>query len=100
MFGFGKRRTKDDLDITAAAGQYIEGTPTSFIKVAVDEQLCHHCGGCVAVCPPDAIFLENSYLAINQETCTSCERCVKMCPVHALSMPNGRPNLRAGSQDA
>ncbi|MBE2182178.1 MAG: 4Fe-4S binding protein [Anaerolineae bacterium] len=65
-------------------------SPVAFIKVAVDEQLCHHCGGCVAVCPPDAIFLELSHLAINQETCTSCERCVKMCPVNALSMPNGR----------
>jgi len=64
------------------------------LKVAVDEAICHHCGGCVAVCPPDAIFLENSFLRIDQSTCTSCERCVKMCPVHALSMPNGRPAAR------
>lgn len=99
MFNFGKRRANEAVEIAAANG-YVQGAAVEFIKVAVDEQLCHHCGGCVAVCPPDAIFLENSHLAINQETCTSCERCVKMCPVHALSMPNGRPDMRAGSRHA
>ena len=60
--------------------------PASEIKVLVDQDVCHHCGGCVAVCPPDAIFLDAMFLRIDQDTCTSCERCVKMCPVHALEM--------------
>ncbi|GAB4460659.1 MAG: 4Fe-4S binding protein [Anaerolineae bacterium] len=56
------------------------------LKVIVDHELCCYCGACVAVCPPDAIFLTDSFLAIDQETCTACERCTKMCPVHALAM--------------
>ena len=56
------------------------------LKVLVDHELCCYCSACVAVCPPDAIFLYDSFLTIDQDTCTACERCVKMCPVHALSM--------------
>lgn len=55
-------------------------------RVVVDHNLCFFCGACVAVCPPDAIFLETAFLKINNQTCTLCERCVNMCPVHALSM--------------
>ena len=59
-------------------------------QVAVDRNLCYYCGACVAVCPPDSIFLENAYLKIDHETCTRCERCVAMCPVHALSILSGK----------
>ncbi len=54
--------------------------------VVVDHNLCFFCGACVAICPPDSIFLDNTHLNIDDETCTRCERCVHMCPVHALSM--------------
>ncbi len=53
--------------------------------IVVNRSVCLGCGACVAVCPPDALFLHNGYLAIDAGTCTRCERCVKMCPVHALS---------------
>ncbi len=52
---------------------------------AVDRNLCHFCGACVAVCPPDAIFLVDTWLEI-KANCTGCERCVTVCPVRALSM--------------
>jgi ferredoxin len=55
-------------------------------QVVVDRNLCFYCGACVAVCPPDSIFLENAHLKIDHNTCTLCERCTNMCPVHALSM--------------
>jgi len=55
-------------------------------RVVVDHNLCFFCGACVAVCPPDAIFLETAFLKVDDQTCTLCERCVNMCPVHALSM--------------
>lgn len=61
--------------------------------VAIDQELCNHCGACVSVCPPDSLFLYEEWLAIDHETCTRCERCVKMCPVHALSMAAGLPKL-------
>ncbi len=54
--------------------------------VVVDYDLCYSCGACVAVCPPDSIFLDNLHLTIDDSTCTRCERCTLMCPVHALSM--------------
>lgn len=54
--------------------------------VVVDYNLCYSCGACVAVCPPDSIYLDNLLLTIDNETCTRCERCTVMCPVHALTM--------------
>jgi ferredoxin len=64
-------------------------------RVVVDHNLCFFCGACVAVCPPDAIFLETAFLHINDQTCTLCERCVNMCPVHALSMVEAGPTAHA-----
>ncbi len=63
-----------------------EEPPKAQVHVVVDRNLCYYCGACVAVCPPDSIFLENAFLRIDEETCTLCERCTNMCPVHALSM--------------
>lgn len=60
--------------------------PVTSRRVVVDHRLCFFCGACVAVCPPDAIFLETAFLKIDDQTCTMCERCVNMCPVHALSI--------------
>ncbi len=61
--------------------------------VLVDYDLCYSCGACVAVCPPDSIFLDNMHLKIDDETCTRCERCTVMCPVHALSMSHDAERL-------
>lgn len=70
---------------------------TAMMKVAIDHDVCHHCGGCVAVCPPDVIFLDAMHLTIDQDGCTACERCVKMCPVHALSMVTPKETRHARS---
>jgi ferredoxin len=51
----------------------------------VDYDLCHYCGACVAVCPPDALFLTDARLEV-MDACTGCGRCVKVCPVFALSV--------------
>lgn len=61
------------------------------LHVIVDRNLCFYCGACVAVCPPDSIYLENAHLHIDEATCTLCERCTNMCPVHALSMVEKDP---------
>ena len=55
-------------------------------QLVIHHEKCHSCGACVAVCPPDSLFLLDYHLTVNQETCTSCERCVKLCPVQALSL--------------
>ena len=54
-------------------------------QLVIDHDMCHRCGACVAICPPNALFLRD-HLTVDLETCTLCERCVKACPVHALSL--------------
>ncbi len=54
-------------------------------QVWVDYGICHFCGACVAACPANAIFLQNSHLKIDG-SCTSCERCLPACPLGALSL--------------
>jgi digeranylgeranylglycerophospholipid reductase len=51
--------------------------------INLDAALCCYCGGCVSVCPEDAIRLAETRLVIG-ETCTRCGLCVKACPVGAL----------------
>ncbi|MBN1440500.1 MAG: 4Fe-4S binding protein [Anaerolineales bacterium] len=54
-------------------------------RVAVDYGLCCSCGACVAVCPTEALFLNDMHLEVG-EVCTGCGLCTKVCPVHALSI--------------
>ncbi|MBK9123318.1 MAG: 4Fe-4S binding protein [Chloroflexi bacterium] len=56
------------------------------LDLVIDQDLCYSCGACVAVCPPDALFLHDIRLTVDQDVCTDCDRCVAMCPVHALSL--------------
>jgi len=51
-----------------------------------DHELCIHCGGCVGVCPVDAITLEENTIIIDKKKCIDCGTCVKMCPVMAMSI--------------
>lgn len=50
----------------------------------VNGDKCCYCGGCVGVCPVDALELEETVLKIG-EKCTGCGLCAKFCPVGALS---------------
>jgi heterodisulfide reductase subunit A len=58
----------------------------------VDESLCTGCGGCVEVCPFDAIsmrrregVLDCSF--IDPLVCKGCGNCVVACPVKAIDLP-------------
>lgn len=53
--------------------------------VIVDPIRCCYCGGCVSVCPVDALTLAETRLVVN-ESCTDCENCVFACPVGALRL--------------
>ncbi|SYZ74034.1 hypothetical protein TRIP_C60304 [Candidatus Zixiibacteriota bacterium] len=50
--------------------------------------LCLQCGGCVPLCPVDALFLTFDHLECDQNLCTRCEICVEFCPASALGMGN------------
>jgi digeranylgeranylglycerophospholipid reductase len=51
--------------------------------VTVDAARCSYCGGCVSVCPEDAINLAETRLVITP-ACTECGLCISACPVGAL----------------
>jgi digeranylgeranylglycerophospholipid reductase len=53
--------------------------------VIVDRQRCGYCGGCVSLCPVEAIALAETRLVLDQ-TCTDCGLCLGACPVGALSL--------------
>lgn len=55
-------------------------------KAKVDETNCLSCGGCVSVCPNDAIIMKNKIAFVRFEKCVSCGICVDTCPISAISM--------------
>ena len=61
--------------------------------VTLDTARCACCGGCVSVCPVDALTMAETRLVIG-ETCIDCGNCASACPVGALSA-EGKPRPRA-----
>lgn len=51
----------------------------------VNPEICTGCGGCMDVCPMDAITLVNGVAVIDQTICRNCRVCVNECPVDAIS---------------
>jgi len=51
--------------------------------VKVDRDRCAYCGGCVSVCPVEALTLAETRLVVD-ESCIDCGDCVVACPVGAL----------------
>ena len=49
-------------------------------KAIVDEKKCLACGGCISVCPQDALLMHGSKAFVTEEKCTSCARCALICP--------------------
>jgi pyruvate formate lyase activating enzyme len=54
-------------------------------KAVVKKEICLACGGCISVCPQDAILMISSKAVVNQEQCNSCSICVKTCPIGAIN---------------
>ncbi|MEW5720683.1 MAG: geranylgeranyl reductase family protein, partial [Chloroflexota bacterium] len=61
--------------------------------IIVDPIRCCYCGGCVSVCPADALTLAETRLLVN-ENCTDCENCVFACPVSALHLEGKSADAR------
>jgi ferredoxin len=55
--------------------------------VECDQDKCMFCGGCVAVCPKDAIIVYEARVEIDKEKCIDCGNCATVCPVGAMSKP-------------
>ncbi len=54
-------------------------------KAIIDREICLACGGCISVCPQDAITMRSSKAVVTKEKCISCEICIKTCPIAAIS---------------
>lgn len=55
----------------------------------VDEDRCFGCAACIALCPVDALRLENNLAIVDEPACTHCEHCIPSCPVFALEIIQG-----------
>lgn len=54
-------------------------------RITVDYNLCIDCGGCISLCPVDALhFNEEFRLEYTEEKCISCLLCVDSCPRYAI----------------
>jgi len=50
------------------------------------EDECIHCGACTAVCPSEALTMdEDNKLTFDKEKCLVCELCIKACPLRIIS---------------
>ncbi len=56
------------------------------MSLELNQEKCLACGGCVSLCPKDALEIKNGELTINHDKCVKCGTCVKFCPVKALKI--------------
>jgi Fe-S-cluster-containing hydrogenase component 2 len=52
--------------------------------VSADKDKCLRCGGCVSVCPKNALNLSEHGIICDPKLCITCKICVNFCPVAAL----------------
>jgi digeranylgeranylglycerophospholipid reductase len=53
--------------------------------ITVDRNRCAYCGGCVSVCPVEALTLAETRVVVD-ESCIDCGDCVLACPMGALRL--------------
>ena len=54
-------------------------------KAKVDQKNCLACGGCISICPQDALSMCGGKAYVKGEDCISCAICIRICPVGAIS---------------
>ena len=60
---------------------------------------CIGCEQCVAVCPADAITMDDERIAVvDADACVGCKKCVPACPTSAISMVGEAPDEAEESQ--
>jgi digeranylgeranylglycerophospholipid reductase len=66
--------------------------------ILIDRNRCAYCGGCVSVCPVEALTLAETRLEVGEE-CIDCGDCTFACPVGALRLteadrPSQKPQFK------
>jgi Fe-S-cluster-containing hydrogenase component 2 len=54
------------------------------LNAKVNDGICLSCGGCVSVCPKDAILMCNQKAIVIENKCICCGICIKTCPIGAI----------------
>jgi len=52
----------------------------------VQKKLCRACKRCMAICPADAITLNDKKAFISAERCIGCAECISLCPFGAIKI--------------
>ena len=53
-------------------------------KAKINEKKCLACGGCIAICPKEAISMAGGRAIVTAKKCISCDICIKICPIAAI----------------
>ena len=54
------------------------------MAVRADRLKCIYCGGCVSVCPVNALTLKENRIECDDSKCINCGACIKFCPPGAM----------------
>jgi len=81
----GKKEVQEALDYLKELKIKIENLSRDVTR---KDDLCIHCGVCVALCPSDALVLNpvTCEVAFIADKCVACELCVKACPYTAMEV--------------
>jgi L-aspartate semialdehyde sulfurtransferase ferredoxin len=80
-----------DIDELAAAIEWMQsqgiGVSQVSREIAIDDDLCVHCGLCTGVCPTEALTLDSQTFELKfaRSRCIVCEQCIPTCPTQAIS---------------
>ena len=53
-------------------------------KLKINIKICLACGGCISVCPQDALTMIGSKAYLDNDKCINCRICIKTCPIGAI----------------
>jgi ferredoxin len=54
-------------------------------RIIIDDELCVDCGGCISLCPTNALHFNDQYrLEFDYEKCIGCLLCLDSCPRYAI----------------
>ena len=80
------RYFRDEYDSHVESNRCPAGVCNALTKLKIVEVLCKACGGCVKVCPTDAINGGEKKVPanINQDKCIICRACLEVCKFNAV----------------
>ena len=62
------------------------GTVPMKFRVSIDRDQCMVCGRCVENCSYNVFRKEGDTIVVNPRNCVACHRCLAMCPRDAISI--------------